>query len=553
MRGEGQLVSCAAWVGGDDELVSAPVDIEPDADLERFRAEVAEFLDTAPTDAIREAGRKTTSAFAPFDETMAWQRILHARGWAAPDRPVEHGGTGWSVQQRYVYADEYQKRGLPPLLPNALRMIGPLLMELGTAEQKARYLPRILSAEDSWTQGYSEPDAGSDLASLSCSAVADGDDYVINGSKIWTTLAHRSNRMFMLVRTSRAGKKQQGITFLLLDRTDLPGMVIRPIVGLDGVPEQCEVFFDDVRAPQSGRVGAENEGWSVAKQLLRHERGVSADSPVLRRRIEVVRRAAAAAPSAFGDTLADDAVFQRDLGELEADVASYEHAEKLALGGHPIAADPAFPSMNKVLGSELTHADDDAGGRARRVAGPARRPGGGRRDRGPRRRSRPRRDALLPQQPGHHDLRRHQRGAARPHRAHAADLRDGHGLQLHRGADDAARLPVALPAARLRVRRPAGDRALDAGKLGYLKARSTLLYTTALAEAGRAGPRDIAILKAQAGRLGRSLGEAAIQTHGGVGMTDELPVGHLHKRILGVEAMFGATDHHLRTVGAAPA
>lgn len=329
------------------------MDIAADGDLTEFRAEVAEFLDTAPTPEILEAGRKTTSVFAPFDQVMAWHRLLHARGWAAPDWPVEHGGPGWSVEQRYVFAEEYQKRGLPPLLPNGLKMVGPLLMELGTPEQQRRHLPGILSGEDYWTQGYSEPGAGSDLASLSCSAVPDGDDYILNGSKIWTTNAHHANRMFMLVRTSREGRKQAGITFLLLERMDLPGMEVRPIVGIDGAPEQCEVFFTDVRVPQSGRVGAENDGWSVAKALLKHERGGSAQSPSLRRRLEVLREAADATPSPFGGSLAEDAAFQRDLGELEADVASLEHVEKLAISGHPIVDDPAHPSLNKVMSSEL--------------------------------------------------------------------------------------------------------------------------------------------------------------------------------------------------------
>ena len=328
------------------------IDFAPE--LDTFREEVAAFLDSAPTPAIREAGRKTTSAFAPFDEVMEWQRILHRRGWAAPGWPAEFGGTGWSIEQRFIFAEEYCARDLPPLLPNCLQMVGPLLMELGTAEQQAKYLPRILAAEDYWTQGYSEPNAGSDLASLSCSAVADGDDYVINGSKIWTTLAHRSNRMFMLVRTSREGKKQRGITFLLLDRTDYPGMIIRPIVGLDGVAEQCEVFFDDVRVPQSGRVGEENDGWTVAKALLKHERGGSAQGPFVRRRLRLIREASTTADAPNGGVLADDPVFQRDLGELEADVASYEYFEKLAISGHPVADDPAFPSVKKTMGSELT-------------------------------------------------------------------------------------------------------------------------------------------------------------------------------------------------------
>jgi alkylation response protein AidB-like acyl-CoA dehydrogenase len=332
------------------------LNLDTDPTLETFRQEVAEFLDTAPTDEIREAGRKTTSVFAPFEQVMAWHRILATKGWAAPAWPVEYGGTGWSVEQRYVYAEEYWKRDLPPLLPNGLQMVGPLLMNLGTEEQKARYLPGILSGEDYWTQGYSEPGAGSDLASLQCSAVADGDDYIINGSKIWTTYAHHANRMFMLVRTSTEGKKQAGITFLLLEDLTLPGLEIRPIIGLDGVPEQCEVFFHDVRVPQSGRVGAENDGWTVAKALLVHERGGAVASPALRRRVEAVREAAAQTRTAFGGSLADDPVFQRDLGLLEADIASIEHFEKLAISGHPLAQDFAFPSMAKVMNTEATQA-----------------------------------------------------------------------------------------------------------------------------------------------------------------------------------------------------
>ena len=151
-------------------------------ELDAFREEVAAYLDTAPTDAIREAGRKTTSAFAPFEQGAAWQAILNEKGWAAPDWSEKYGGTGWSAEQRTIFEEEYRKRDLPPLLPNSLKMVGPLLIDLGTEEQKAKYLPRILSGEDYWTQGYSEPNSGSDLASLKCSAVADGDDYIINGS-----------------------------------------------------------------------------------------------------------------------------------------------------------------------------------------------------------------------------------------------------------------------------------------------------------------------------------------------------------------------------------
>ncbi|MEO0417850.1 MAG: acyl-CoA dehydrogenase family protein [Pseudomonadota bacterium] len=326
------------------------VDFSPE--LEAFRAEVAEFFATAPSPAIREAGSKTTSVFAPFDQCMAWHKILFEKGWAAPHWPVEYGGTGWSVEQRFIFAEEYRKADLPPLLPQSLGMVGPLLIDLGTEEQKAKYLPGIIQGDDFWAQGYSEPNSGSDLASLSCRAEADGDDYIINGSKIWTTYAHHANRMFMLVRTSTEGKKRQGITFLLLDRMDYPGMDVRPIYGLDGFPEQCEVFFDNVRVPQSGRVGEENDGWTVAKHLLKHERGGSAASPTLMRYCERARGAAAQTPSPFGGVLADDPVFQSEIGAIEANIASLSHMEKLAIAGHPIARDPSFPSMNKTINSE---------------------------------------------------------------------------------------------------------------------------------------------------------------------------------------------------------
>ena len=330
------------------------MNLDQNPELEAFRAEVAEFFDTAPTEAIREAGRRTTSAFAPFDETIAWQRILNDKGWAAPGWPVEYGGTGWSIEQRYVFSEEYARRDLPPLLPNGLKMIGPLIIDKGSEEQKKRYLPGILSGDDYWTQGYSEPGSGSDLASLRCAAVRDGDDYVINGSKIWTTLAHRANRMFMLVRTSTEGRKQAGISFLLLDRTDYPGMEIRPIVNLAGEEEQCEVFFENVRVPQSSRVGDENDGWAISKHLLTYERGANVTAPQMWRRVQRIREAAEATPSPYGGTLADDPVFQRDLGELAADVTSLEHVEKLALSGHPFTRDVAMPSMNKIIGTELT-------------------------------------------------------------------------------------------------------------------------------------------------------------------------------------------------------
>ena len=239
---------------------------------ELFREEVRTFLqENLPAD-LAEAGRRATSVFMEPEFSIPWQKILHKKGWVAPHWPQQYGGTGWDEMQKYIYASESAKAGAPSLAPMGLHMVGPCIMGYGTEEQKAFYLPRILSGEDYWCQGYSEPGAGSDLASLKMQAVSDGDDYLLNGSKIWTTHAHHANRMFCLVRTSADGKPQQGITFLLLDM-DTPGIKVDPIITLAGEHEVNQVFFDDVRVPKAGRLGEEDDGWTVAKYLLEFERG----------------------------------------------------------------------------------------------------------------------------------------------------------------------------------------------------------------------------------------------------------------------------------------
>lgn len=267
-----------------------------------FRDEVRDFLATHLTDDLRAAGRLATSVFADPERAMAWQRILHARGWAAPHWPREYGGAGWSVSQRAIFTEELVRAEAPPLIPMGLLMCGPMLIGCGNEEQKAYYLPRILSGEDFWCQGYSEPGAGSDLASLQTFAESDGDDYIINGTKIWTTYAMHANRMFALVRTRREGKPQAGITFLLIDMAS-PGIRVDPIVGLDEVPEQCQVFFDNVRVPKKNRVGAENEGWAVAKYLLMFERGGGEYGPALRVQLQKVRQMAAQQKTPGGSLL----------------------------------------------------------------------------------------------------------------------------------------------------------------------------------------------------------------------------------------------------------
>lgn len=242
---------------------------QEDAD---FRDEVRTFLKENLSEELAIAGRLVTSVFSEPEFSLPWLQILHARGWAAPSWPVEYGGTGWSEMQRYIFASECARAGAPSLSPMSLNMVGPCIIGHGTPEQKAHYLPRILSGEDYWCQGYSEPGSGSDLASLSLKAVSDGDDYILNGTKIWTTHAHHANRMFCLVRTRFDGKPQEGITFVLLDM-NLPGIKVDPIITLAGEHEVNQVFFDEVRVPKAGRLGAENDGWTVAKYLLEFERG----------------------------------------------------------------------------------------------------------------------------------------------------------------------------------------------------------------------------------------------------------------------------------------
>ena len=241
-------------------------------DLAAFRAEVRAFLAESLTPELARAGRRATSVFAHPDHSIAWQKILTAKGWGAIDWPVEYGGTGWSPMQKYIFSAECARAGAPNLLPQGLKMVAPVLMHYGSDEQKAFFLPRILSGEHYWCQGFSEPGSGSDLASLKLKAERDGDHYVLNGSKIWTTHAHFANWMFALVRTSNEGKPQAGISFVLIDMST-PGLKVDPIISLAGEHELNQVFFDNVRVPVANRLGEENDGWSVAKYLLTFERG----------------------------------------------------------------------------------------------------------------------------------------------------------------------------------------------------------------------------------------------------------------------------------------
>lgn len=323
-----------------------------------FRDEVRAFLDENLSPLLRKAGSLTTSVFTDKEWSIAWQRILHAKGWVAPAWPVEYGGAGWDDMQRYIFSAECARAGAPGLSPMGLKMVGPCIMRYGTPEQKAFYLPRILAGEDYWCQGYSEPGSGSDLASLQMRADSDGDDYILNGSKIWTTHAHFANRMFCLVRTKFDGKPQQGITFLLLEM-DTPGITVAPIITLAGEHEVNQVFFDNVRVPKSGRLGEENQGWTVAKYLLEFERGGSS-APGLKVSLGRLRAMAAAETGDDGEPLLSDPHFRARLAATEIAVEAVEMTEHRVMTALSSGENPGpASSMLKVQSTEtMQHIDE---------------------------------------------------------------------------------------------------------------------------------------------------------------------------------------------------
>ncbi|KQZ71339.1 acyl-CoA dehydrogenase [Sphingopyxis sp. Root214] len=328
------------------------MDMLNDPALTAFREEVRAFLTANLPDDVRRGAARATSVFIDPDVSLPWQRILHEKGWAAPDWPAEFGGPGWSEIERYIFAAECARAGAPNLAPMGLKMVAPVIMHYGSPEQRAHYLPRILSGEDYWCQGFSEPGAGSDLAALQLRATADGSDYILNGSKIWTTHAHFANRMFALVRTSNEGKPQTGISFLLLDMAT-PGITVEPIRTLAGDHEFNQVFFDDVRVPQANRLGGENEGWSVAKHLLTFERG-GKYAPGLIGRLERLRARDDIEP-----------VLRAQLDREAVTLKALQALEMKAMRG--VGGSPAlYASALKILGTETaqridTHACEIAG------------------------------------------------------------------------------------------------------------------------------------------------------------------------------------------------
>jgi hypothetical protein len=315
-----------------------------------FQKEVRDFIAENYPPELR--GKQDEGEELSKEDFLAWHKVLYKKGWVAPAWPVEYGGTGWTPTQRFIFSEETARADCIRLMPFGLAMVGPVIYTFGTPEQKAYFLPRILSGEDWWCQGYSEPGSGSDLASLRTTAVADGDDYIVNGQKTWTTMAQYADWGFFLVRTDKEAKQQEGISFLLIDMKS-PGITVRPIITLGGEHEVNEVWLEDVRVPQSQRVYEENKGWTCAKFLLAHERTGIAGVAASKRGVERVK--AIARTEVDGDEpLLRNPFFKRKISELEVDLTALEFTELRSLAGPNAGKGPGpESSLLKIKGSEI--------------------------------------------------------------------------------------------------------------------------------------------------------------------------------------------------------
>ena len=318
-----------------------------------FRDEVCNFLDTE-FDAEMQAHLKSKGTTG----MVAWQRKLHAKGWVAPNWPEEHGGTGWTATQKYIWESERSLRGIPDVVPFGLVMVANVIMGFGSDEQKEYFLPRILNSDDWWCQGYSEPGSGSDLASLKTKAERDGDDFIINGAKIWTTYAQHADWIFCLVRTDNSGKKQEGITFILVDMKS-EGIKVNPIIGIDNEHNLNEVEFNNVRVPAKNVVGEVGKGWTVAKALLAHERTGIAGVADIKRTMRLIKDAAAKETNG-GQRMLVDAGFQQRMADIEVELMALEFTElrtlaTMAAGGFP----GPESSLLKIKGTELQQATQE--------------------------------------------------------------------------------------------------------------------------------------------------------------------------------------------------
>ncbi|MCA8899830.1 MAG: acyl-CoA dehydrogenase family protein [Hyphomonas sp.] len=335
------------------------MDLAFTAEDKAFQTEVRDWIAEAYTPDLRAKSAVSKNGYLDKEGQIAWQKKLYEKGWVAPNWPVEYGGPGLTASQRYILNMELSAAGTPPVSPMGLAMVAPVLMAFGSEEQKAKYLPPILRSDVWWCQGYSEPGSGSDLASLQMSAVRDGDDYVLNGSKIWTTHAQWADMIFCLVRTSKEGKMQEGISFIIFPMT-LPGIKVSPLPTLDGPAEGQQeinqVFFENVRVPiAEALVGEENMGWTYAKYLLQFERG-NAYASGLRNMLSKARKIAGVVEKE-GAPLSRDADFARKMAQLSIKVDSLDATEQRIFSA--LAAGQAVgpeSSMLKCQGSETQQA-----------------------------------------------------------------------------------------------------------------------------------------------------------------------------------------------------
>tara|TARA_Y200000002_G_scaffold2524_1_gene2389 strand:+ start:212 stop:1411 length:1200 start_codon:yes stop_codon:yes gene_type:complete len=318
-----------------------------------FKKEVQNFLKKELTSELVEAAKRSSAVFTEKEIAMEWQAKLAKKGWLVPSWPEEYGGTNWTETQKYIFSSECAKAEAPSLTPMGLGMIGPLLLGKGTKEQKDYYIPRIISGEDYWCQGYSEPGAGSDLASLKCKAERRGDKYIINGSKIWTTHAHLANKIFCLVRTENSQKKQEGITFLMVNMKQ-PGIKVEPILTIAKDHDFNQVVFENAEASISDRIGEEGEGWAVAKYLLEFERGgVANEAEKLLTRIKFIKKLVKIISLQKQDS-DFDSLYRKKISELEIKGESIKFTVLRALSSFEKGKSPGpESSIMKTLATEL--------------------------------------------------------------------------------------------------------------------------------------------------------------------------------------------------------
>ena len=330
------------------------MDINFSAEDLAFRDEVRDFFATEfDAETAHKLSGVQTADYKPA--IVSWQKKLNAKSWIAPGWPKEYGGTGWSATQKFIYETERGAAGIPDVVPFGLKMVAPVIFTFGTEEQKARFLPSILSSDDWWCQGYSEPGAGSDLAALSTTAEYAGDNYLVNGAKIWTTFAQYADWIFCLVRTTKGMRKQQGISFLLIDMKT-PGVTVKPIVTIDGKHSLNEVHFENVLVPTDNLIGEQDKGWTYAKALLAHERTGMAEVADSKRMLRTLKQRATEEVNS-GEAMINDPVFQLRLSDIEMELMALEYTElrvfaSMAGGGMP----GPESSLLKIKGTEISQA-----------------------------------------------------------------------------------------------------------------------------------------------------------------------------------------------------